>query len=99
MEIDLKVLKKIVRLITRTLPDYLVEKVGHDKLAHGFMTAYAVSVLEHFGPLWGVGVFILLVFLGYTREMLSETPDYNDAKWMVIFGAAELVRFNLFSIL
>lgn len=87
---------KCVNALTNTIPTKIVGKIGHDKLAHGLLTAYVVCLSEHFGLIGAVIAFALMVGLGYLREKNEELPDMNDARWMVYFGAAELLRFLIF---
>ena len=88
--------KSIVSYLTNTFPTKMVEKLGHDKLAHGFFTAYVVCLFEHFGFFGGVLGLGLMVGFGYLRERMDEQPDKKDVFWMGVFGVAELLRYLIF---
>lgn len=88
--------KSIVSFLTNMFPTKMVEKLGHDKLAHGFFTAYIVCLFEHFGFFGGVLGLVLVVGLGYLREKMDEQPDYKDVLWMGVFGVLELLRYIIF---
>lgn len=95
MEIK-KRFKNVISLVTNSIPTGIVEKLGHDKLAHGFFTAYVVCLFEHFGFFGALLGLALAVGFGYMREKLDAQPDRRDVLWMVAFGAAELLRYVIF---
>ena len=93
--IPARMLTKVIRAILVTIPNRIRAKVPEDKLLHGILAAYIVSLLE-ISPIWAFAGFVIAATASCLRERLSDQPDSSDARWALIFGAAELLRYLLF---
>lgn len=91
-------LTRVLRFLPVTLPNWLVTRFGIDKLVHGILTMYVVSVFNDFGVVAGTIALILMCALGGARERMSAQPDYSDVAIMFICGFVEMVRYCLQSI-
>ena len=61
------------------LTDFIVGKVGADKLLHFAFAGWAVALFQTAGPVWMAVVSVLLILMSVGKELwLDFKPDWKD---------------------